>query len=116
VRAVLAGRYLNSYDLKSARIGGQPPKEVSERRRTIDGVVAKCAGGRATAEKNALFAGSDRGAAHWAIIASLIGTCRLNDVNPHAYLTDVLERIGAGQPQSSIDDLLPWSYAVHTGV
>jgi transposase len=61
--------------------------------------------------KNALFAGSDRGGEHWAIIASLVGTCRLNDVNPHTYLTDVFERIVAGHPQSRIDDLIPWAYA-----
>src|SRR5271166_5143102 len=42
--------------------------------------------------KNALFAGSDGGAEHWATIASLIETCKLNDVDPLAYLTDVLTR------------------------
>ena len=70
----------------------------------------------ALGRKNALFAGSDRGGEHWAVIASLIGTCRLNDVNPHAYLTDVLERIVAGHPQSRIDDLMPWSYAAPADV
>ena len=48
--------------------------------------------------KNALFAGSDGGAEHWAIIASLIETCKLNDVDPLAYLTDVLTRIISGHP------------------
>ena len=61
--------------------------------------------------KNALFAGSDGGAEHWAAIASLIETCKLNAVEPHAYLTDVITRIVAGHPQSRIDDLLPWAYA-----
>ena len=60
--------------------------------------------------RNALFAGSDRGGEHWAILASLVGTCRLNDVNPHVYLRDVLERLVAGHLQSRIDDLMPWSY------
>ena len=46
--------------------------------------------------KNALFAGSDGGAEHWAAIASLIETCKLNAVEPHAYLTDVMTRIVAG--------------------
>ncbi|MBP1807741.1 hypothetical protein J2Z33_003616 [Rubellimicrobium aerolatum] len=46
--------------------------------------------------RNALFAGSDRGGEHWAILASLVGTCRLNDIHPHAYLTEVLERLVAG--------------------
>ncbi|SHG79862.1 IS66 family transposase [Bradyrhizobium erythrophlei] len=60
--------------------------------------------------KNALFAGSDGGAQHWATIASLIETCKLNDVDPLAYLTDVLTRIVNGHPNSDIDQLLPWSY------
>ena len=60
--------------------------------------------------KNALFAGSDGGAEHWAAIASLIETCKLNDVDPLAYLTDVLTRIVNGHPNSEIDQLLPWAY------
>ena len=51
--------------------------------------------------KNALFAGSDGGAEHWAVIASLIETCKLNDVDPLAYLTDVLTRIVNGHPQTA---------------
>jgi transposase len=60
--------------------------------------------------KNALFAGSDGGAEHWATIASLIETCKLNDVDPLGYLTDVLTRIVNGHPNSDIDQLLPWAY------
>ena len=60
--------------------------------------------------KNALFAGSDAGAEHWATIASLIETAKLNDVEPMAYLTDVITRIVNGHPNSQIDELLPWSY------
>jgi transposase len=60
--------------------------------------------------KNALFAGSDGGAEHWAIIASLIETCKLNDVDPLGYLTDVLTRIVNGHPNSDIDQLLPSAY------
>ncbi len=60
--------------------------------------------------KNALFAGSDGGAEHWATIASLIETCKLNDVDPLGYLTDVLTRIVNGHPNSKIDQLLPWAY------
>jgi transposase len=60
--------------------------------------------------KNALFAGSDGGAEHWATIASLIETCKLNDIDPLAYLTDVLARIVDGHPNSEIDQLLPWAY------
>jgi transposase len=60
--------------------------------------------------KNALFAGSDGGAEHWAVIASLIETCKLNGVEPLGYLADVLTRIANGHPNSQIDDLLPWAY------
>src|SRR5690606_28533903 len=61
--------------------------------------------------KNALFAGSDAGAEHWATIASLIETAKLNDVEPLAYLSDILTRIVNGHSNSQIDDLLPWAYA-----
>ncbi len=60
--------------------------------------------------KNALFAGSDAGAEHWATIASLIETAKLNGVEPMAYLTDVITNIVNGHPNSQIDELLPWSY------
>jgi len=65
----------------------------------------------ALTRKNALFAGSDGGAAHWAVVASLVETCKLNGVDPQAYLADVIARIVAGHPQSGLDDLLPWAYA-----
>ena len=60
--------------------------------------------------KNALFAGSDGGAEHWAIIASLIETCKLNGVDPLDYLCDVITRIVNGHLNSRIDELLPWAY------
>jgi transposase len=60
--------------------------------------------------KNALFAGSDGGAEHWATVASLIETCKLNAIDPLAYLTDVLTRIVNGHPNRNIDALLPWAY------
>src|SRR5829696_5131278 len=62
--------------------------------------------------KNALFAGSDGGAQHWAVIASLIETCKLLGVEPHGYLTDVITRIVNGHPQTRLDDLMPWAYPV----
>ncbi len=61
--------------------------------------------------KNALFAGSDGGAEHWAVVASLVETCKLNAIDPQAYLSDVLTRIVNGHPNSRIDELLPWAYA-----
>ena len=64
----------------------------------------------ALTRKNALFAGSDGGAGHWAVIASLIETCKLVGVEPLTYLTEVITRIVAGHPNSRIDELLPWAY------
>jgi transposase len=61
--------------------------------------------------KNALFAGHDAGAENWAIIASLIETCKMNAVDPHAWLANTLTAIINGHKQSQIDDLLPWNYA-----
>ena len=60
--------------------------------------------------KNHLFAGSDGGAQHWAVLASLIATCKLNDVDPYAYLADVLAKLVARHPMSRIDELLPFAY------
>ena len=61
--------------------------------------------------KNALFAGSDGGGEHWAIIASLIETCKLGGIDPQTYIADVITRIVNGHPNSRIDELLPWAYA-----
>jgi transposase len=66
----------------------------------------------ALTRKNALFAGSDGGAEHWAVVASLIESCKLLGVEPHAYLADVISRIVNSHPQSRLDDLLPWQYPV----
>jgi transposase len=61
--------------------------------------------------KNALFAGSDGGARHWAIAMTLIATAKLNGVEPMAWLTDVLERIVSGRTKSTeLDSLLPWNW------
>jgi transposase len=60
--------------------------------------------------KNSLFAGSDEGGANWACMASLIETCKLNQVNPQVYLTDLLTRLVNGWPQSRIDELMPWHW------
>lgn len=67
----------------------------------------------ALSRKNALFAGSDEGAENWAAIASLIETCKLNAVDPQRYLTDLLDRLVNGWPQSRIDELMPWYWAKH---
>ena len=61
--------------------------------------------------KNALFAGHDAGAQNWAMLASLIETCKLNQIEPHSYLTGVLTAIVNGHKQKDIGQLLPWNYA-----
>lgn len=61
--------------------------------------------------KNALFAGSDGGARHWAIAMTLIQTAKLNGVEPMAYLTDVLQRVVSGQTKThELHNLLPWNW------
>jgi len=60
--------------------------------------------------KNALFAGHDTGAENWACLASLIETCKLNGVDPQAYLTDVLTKLVNLWPASRVDELMPWAW------
>jgi transposase len=60
--------------------------------------------------KNALFAGHDEGGRSWAHFASVIETCKLNGVEPYAWLKATLEAIAAGHPSSDIDALLPWHF------
>jgi transposase len=61
--------------------------------------------------KNALFAGHDEGAQNWARLASLIGTCKLNGVEPFAYMKATLEALAAGHRNADIDMLLPWNFS-----
>jgi transposase len=60
--------------------------------------------------KNALFAGHDEGGVAWGRIASLIETCKINGIEPFAYLKETLTAIANGHPQSKLDDLLPWNF------
>jgi hypothetical protein len=50
--------------------------------------------------RNSLFSGSEGGAESWAIIASIVNTAKLHDLDPQAYLTDILERIVSGRTRS----------------
>ena len=49
------------------------------------------------------------GRVRWAVVASLLATAKLNDVEPFSYLRDVLESLSDGHPMSRLDDLLPWN-------
>jgi transposase len=60
--------------------------------------------------KNALFAGSDGGGRTWATIASLLATAKMNQVDPHAWLTQTLERIASRWPNRDIEALMPWRF------
>lgn len=60
--------------------------------------------------KNALFAGHELGAENWAAIASLVETCKLNAINPNAYLADVLARAVTKRDGDPFDDLLPGNW------
>jgi transposase len=61
--------------------------------------------------KNSLFAGSDSGGERWAVLASLINTCKLHDIDPQTYLADVLDRIVSGRTKvNALRELLPWEW------
>src|SRR5437899_7605633 len=64
----------------------------------------------ALGRKNFLFAGSDGGGESAAAMYSLIGTAKLNGLDPESYLRDVLSRI-ADHPINRIEELLPWNVA-----
>lgn len=71
--------------------------------------------GIALGRKNYLFAGSDKGGNRAAAIYSLIETCKLNVIDPEAYLRDILTRI-ADHKINRIDELLPWNWKAQQNV
>ena len=83
---------------------------------TIDGRICltnnaaeRAIRGLALGRKSWLFAGSDRGADRCAFMLTLIATAKLNDIDPQAWLADVLARI-ADIPQTRLHELLPWNW------
>ncbi len=68
--------------------------------------------GFALGRRSWLFAGSDRGADRAAVMATLITTAKLNDIDPQAWLADVLARI-ASMPSRHLHQLLPWQWKQH---
>ena len=74
---------------------------------TVERALRPVAPGR----KNPLFAGADSGGEHWALVATLIQTAKLNKRDPLAWLTEVLERIVSGQTKrNALPTLLPWNW------
>tara|TARA_R110002012_G_scaffold90204_3_gene220657 strand:+ start:3407 stop:4141 length:735 start_codon:yes stop_codon:yes gene_type:complete len=61
--------------------------------------------------RNALFAGHDEGGRSWARFASLIGSCKMNGVEPYAYLRDLFTKLANGHLDKDTDALMPWAYA-----
>lgn len=74
---------------------------------TVERTIRAIALGR----RNSLFAGSARGAEAWAILASIINTAKLHELDPQTYLADVLEKMVSGQTKvNSLHELLPWAW------
>lgn len=65
--------------------------------------------------KNSLFAGCDERAQSWAVLASLIETCKVDGVSAERWLSDVLAKLVNEWPAAREDELLPWasSYTMH---
>jgi transposase len=63
----------------------------------------------AVGRRNWTFAGSDAGGHRAAAMYTLIETCRMNDVDPHAWLADIIARLPS-HPAKRIDELLPWNW------
>lgn len=78
----------------------------------IDNLIAERAlRGVAIGRRNWLFAGSRAGGERAAAIFSIIETCKLNGVEPFAYISDVMQRIAEGWPNGRIDELMPWAWS-----
>ena len=61
--------------------------------------------------KNYLFCGSDAGGQRAACLYTIVETCKLNGIDPQAYLCELLTRLVGGWSQARIDDLMPWCWA-----
>jgi hypothetical protein len=67
----------------------------------------------ALGRRSALFSGSSRGAEAWAILASIINTAKLHELDPQTYLADVLGKIVSGETKmNALHELLPWKWKV----
>jgi transposase len=78
----------------------------------IDNLIAERAlRGVAIGRRNWLFAGSKAGGERAAPIYTIIETCKLNGVEPFAYISSVMQKIAEGWPNSRIDELMPWAWS-----
>src|SRR5439155_21530908 len=77
---------------------------------TVNNAAERSLRAVALRRKNYLFAGSDQCGESAAAIYSLIGTTKLNGIDPESYLRNVLSRI-ADHPIKRIEELLPWNVA-----
>jgi hypothetical protein len=60
--------------------------------------------------KNFLFLGSDEGGRRAAIFYTVIESAKLNEINPEAYMADVIDRMARGHPINRLAELLPWNW------
>ncbi len=102
------------YDWLNSTLGqlsAKSPRFAGDGRIEADNNIAERAlRAVAIGRKNYLHFGSDGGGESAAVIYTLLGTARLNDINPQAYLRHVLERI-ADHPINRVGELLPWVVA-----
>lgn len=99
-----------------SRRPGKIPRWTALQRYLTDGMLAidnnsveNALRGIALGRKNWLFAGSEGGGHRAALFYTLIESAKLNDVDPHAYLAHVLERLPSAKA-ADLDALLPWNF------
>jgi transposase len=87
---------------------------LSDGRVEVDNnTVERCIRPIPLGRKNALFAGSNSGGERWAVLASLINTAKLHQIDPQTYLADVLDRVVTGRTKvNALRELLPWNWKI----
>jgi transposase len=73
-------------------------------------IVERAIRPQAITRKNSLFAGSVGGGRTWAAVATMLQTCKMNDVDPYAWMKQTLERVANRWPNSDIEALMPWNF------